>query len=108
MSTRCKPGDLVLVIKGVDTGKTATILREATLEERKRAVESLMNETCVELSRNLVWLLDRDMTCRVKGRQTGKIYAEGQFPFKADSNLLPITPPASMHTKEQSKELSHG
>ena len=110
-SPRCKPGDLVLVVKGVDTGKTATILRQATQEERQEAFESCDTKYQFRdkyLLDRVVWVVDREMTCRVVGRQTGKVYGETKRPIKADDYLLPITPPASMTTKEQSKELSHG
>lgn len=106
MNTRCKPGDLVMVIKGPDTGKTATILRQATQEELRAAYDSVCDG--VKLRDRVVWVLDRNMLCQVVGNTSGKIYGQGMFPFKADENLLPITPPASMHTKEQSKELTHG
>lgn len=108
MSTRCKPGDLAIITTGPESGKTVTVLSHASKEEVTLAASRALDQAVAmddKHEKNFFWAIDRAKTWEMAD---GPVKKEFLMMYCPDNQLLPITPPASMHTKEQSKELSHG
>lgn len=109
MKARCKPGDLVMVVRGVNAGKTATVIREITFEERLTYYRKMTGkyEILNYPSTTPFWLLDRDdFICSVRVPRTGCREVVGMKSFMHDGALMPITPPESLKTEEHEKELT--
>jgi hypothetical protein len=80
MSTRCKRGDLALVIRDTDAGKIVTCIE--LLSARERLVSGVGD------SNGQVWRIDRDCMW-ADGRQEGR---EIPLPYCPDSALVSIQP----------------
>jgi hypothetical protein len=77
MNTRCRPGDLALVLRSSDAGKIVTCIALLTNEERA--------ELEIADSNGPVWRIDRE--CVWNDWDEGVM-----LPYAPDSALLPIRP----------------
>lgn len=97
---RCKPGDLALVIRGRQRGKSVTVLAPATEEE---VLENIYKVLGVRfggvMNRGQLWKVDLPITWSGLGHPD-KVCMVAYAP---DENLLPITPDEKVK-QEQKKE----
>lgn len=98
---RCKPGDLALVIKGRQTGKTVSVLRAADKDEVLEAIRKVLGIRFADVAnQGQLWAIDLPITWSGMGA-SGK---SCMVAFAPDDNLLPINPDQQIKQEHKKEE----
>lgn len=99
---RCKPGDLALVIKGRQTGKTVKVIAPAPDEEVIEAIRIVMGVKFKSvIDQGQLWRIDLPITwSNMADPNSGCMVA-----YAPDNNLVPITPGDEVKHEDKVEEL---
>lgn len=98
---RCKPGDLALVIRGKQTGKTVSVLRAADKDEVLEAIRKVLGVRFADVAnQGQLWAIDLPITWSGMGTNL----AVCMVAFAPDDNLLPINPDQQTKLEHKKEE----